>query len=425
MKKLAIGGIKDAKKSRRDVSNNNDDDNNDLTYHLRQSILSLLQHGKTGRRKLVIVSVIIIVVANIIIALTLNTTSLTSNLQRPQESNQPRPKPSNSTTPTESPSSPSAPSSLPPPSLPSPSKEEASKGNENGNTLPQKTNPMTPPTIDRFGTSELYPTALGGTEWTSKWDYGAARTLVNTIDPNDNWFDVTHGNNDTYTIDGKGTLTASGDSVRMYVHDPANSRQWSENLEITLYFKRISETSIVDYSGLQVFARTNHGTNGDEDINLCDDRGYGGLVNIVSGEWAFEKESAHQLDNGYTDVAVVRPTKGQIPTNEWIGFKYIVRNMDNNTKVKLELYRDMTNGTNGGGSWQKVTEFVDDGTNFGVGDHGSCNPAGAVNPALPLIHSMIDNSSESKKPMLSVYVRHEDGTMQYSRFSVREISPLS
>jgi hypothetical protein len=97
--------------------------------------------------------------------------------------------------------------------------------------------------------------------------------------------------------------------------------------------------------------------------------------------------------------------------------------MDNNSKVKLELYRDMTNGTNGG-SWQKVTEFVDNGSNFGV-DHGSCNPAGAVNPALPLIHSMIDNSSESKKPMLSVYVRHEDGNMQYSRFSVREISPLS
>ncbi len=291
----------------------------------------------------------------------------------------------------------------------------------------------TSPSTDRFGITKINPTVIGGLEWSSKWDDGVARTIVNTIDPNDKWFDTDHGNG-TYTIDGKGTLTASGDTVRMYVHDPANFRQWSENLEITMYFKRINETQTVDYSGLQVFARTNHGTNGDEDINLCDDRGYGGLVN-VNGDWAFEKESAHQLDNGYTDVAVQNPQTGgqqqeqkqqekqqQLPFNTWIGFKYVLRNMDNNTKVKLELYRDMTNETNGG-SWQKVTEFVDDGTNFGV-DHGSCNP-GVVNPASPLIHSFIDDSSETKKPMLSVYARHEYGTMQYSRFGIREISSLS
>lgn len=320
-------------------------------------------------------------------------------------------------------------------------------------TIPTSSPTMiTSPSTDRFGITKINPTVIGGLEWSSKWDNGDPRRLVNNVDSNDNWFDTAHGNG-TYTIDGKGTLTASGDSVRMYVHDPANSRQWSENLEITLYFKRISESQNVDYSGLQVFARTNHGTNGDEDINLCDDRGYGGLVN-VNGDWALEKESAHQLDNGYTDVAVRRPpspllsssslsssplsspsssplsqssasastsSTNQLPTDTWIGFKYILRNMDNNTKVKLELYRDMTNGANGGGSWQKVTEFVDDGTNFGV-DHGSCKPG--INSGLPLVHSLIDGSSETGKPMLSVYARHEYGTMQYSRFSIREIEPL-
>ncbi|AIF84236.1 F5/8 type C domain-containing protein [Candidatus Nitrososphaera evergladensis SR1] len=274
------------------------------------------------------------------------------------------------------------------------------------------------PTKDRFGITKINPTAAGGMEWSSSWDNGHARTIGNAIDPDDKWFDAAHGEG-RYAIDGKGTLTASGDFVRMYVHDPAKEREWSENLEITMYIKRISETRTVDYSGLQVFARTNHGTNGNEESNLCDDRGYGGLVNI-NGEWSFEKETAHHLDNGYAGAAGERPS-GDLPKNTWVGFKYVLRNMDDNTKVKLELYRDTTGGANGG-NWQKVTEFVDSGKNFGNG-HGACRSG--VNPALPLIHSFINSSSESKEPMLTVYARHEYGTMAYSDFTIREIDPLS
>ena len=287
-------------------------------------------------------------------------------------------------------------------------------------TVPTSTVPTTinaSPLKDRFGISRLYPTSSGGIEWSSKWDNGDTRTIVNTIDPDDNWLDMTHGEG-KYVIDGKGTLTASGDFVRMYVHDPAKTREWSENLEITMYVKRISETRTVDYSGLQVFARTNHGTNGDEDVNHCDDRGYGALMGI-SGRWAFEKESAHHLDNGYVDVATQRPS-GELPFDTWIGFKYILRNMDDNSNVKLELYRDTTGGLNGG-NWQKVTEFVDNGKDFGVG-RGECKPG--VDPSLPLIHTFINSSSESKKPMLTVYARHEYGTMAYSDFTIREINPL-
>jgi hypothetical protein len=282
----------------------------------------------------------------------------------------------------------------------------------------QLPNPAPSTSKDKFGITKINPTAPGGIEWSSNWNNGDVRTIGNALDPDDKWFDAAHGEG-RYSIDGKGTLVASGDFVRMYVHDPAKVREWSENLEITLYIKRISETQIVDYSGLQVFARTNHGTNGNEDVNLCDDRGYGGLVN-VNGEWSFEKESAHHLDNGYDGAAEQRPS-GNLPKDTWIGFKYVLRNMDGGSKVKLELYRDTTGGLNGG-NWQKVTEFIDNGNNFGVG-HGACKSG--VNPGLPLIHSFINASSESKKPMLSVYARHEYGTMAYSNFSIREIDPLS
>ncbi|HVX03464.1 MAG TPA: discoidin domain-containing protein [Nitrososphaera sp.] len=275
--------------------------------------------------------------------------------------------------------------------------------------------PLTPE--DRFGITELYPSALGGIEWTSKWDDGNPRQFGNTVDPGDSWFETTHGIG-TYTVDGKDTLTASGNFTRMYVHDPSNIRQWSENLEITVYVKRINETQLVDYSGLQIFARTNHGTNGNENRNFCDDRGYGMLM-LTDGRWKLEKETAHHLSNGYVDLPGEKPWD-ELPRSTWVGVKFVLRNMDNDTKVKLELYRDMTEGANGG-KWEKIYEFTDNGTNFGAG-YGACKPG--VNPALPLTHSQIDPTSETKKPMLSVYARNEYGTMEYANFTIREINPL-
>jgi hypothetical protein len=272
-------------------------------------------------------------------------------------------------------------------------------------------------TTDKFGVAELYPTAAGGLEWSSSWDNGNPRTIGNEVDPDDSWFDTDHGES-TYTVDGTGTLTASGNYTRMYVHDPANVRQWSENLEITVYVKRMNETQLVDYSGLQLFARTNHGTNGNENRNFCDDRGYGVLV-LTDGRWKLEKETAHHLANGYVDLPGKKPWSG-LPKDTWVGVKFVLRNMNNDTKVKLEIYRDMTAGANGG-KWEKLYEFVDNGTNFGAG-YGPCKPG--VNPALPLTHSQIDLTSETKRPMLSVYARNEYGTMEYADFTIREINPL-
>jgi hypothetical protein len=271
--------------------------------------------------------------------------------------------------------------------------------------------------LDRFGIAKLYPSAANGIEWSSSWNDGNPRQFGNEVDPYDKWFDTDHGKG-TYVIDGNGTLTASGDYVRMYVHDPANMREWSENLEITVYVNRINETQFVDYAGPEIFARTNHGTNADENQNLCDDRGYGGVV-LDNGKWAFVKEIAHHLPNGYVEAAAKKPW-AELPKNTPVGVKFILRNMDSDSKVKLELYRDMTGGLNGG-KWEKITEFVDNGTNFGVGGEG-CKPF--VNPALQLIHPYVYASSETKKPMLSVYIRSEFATMEFSKFTIREITPL-
>ena len=199
---------------------------------------------------------------------------------------------------------------------------------------------------DAFGIRKLFPTRPGGREWSAQWN-GPARTFTG-IDPNDPWFDADHGEG-RYTVDGGGRLTATGDLVRMYVHDPDKRAEWGENLEITVYFTRRSETKLLSYSGLQIFARTDHGTTGNENKNLCDDRGYGAKI-TVDGRWEFEKEITHHHDNGADSTATARPWK-ELPKNARVGVKYILRNSADNSQVRLELHRDLTGGADGG-KWE-------------------------------------------------------------------------
>jgi hypothetical protein len=270
---------------------------------------------------------------------------------------------------------------------------------------------------DPFGVRKLFPTQPGGREWFARWSNGHPREFANAIDPDDPWFDTDHGDG-RYVVDGRGKLTATGDHVRMYVHDPRKQAEWGENLEITVYIRRIGETKLLSYSGLQIFARTNHGTTGPELQDLCDDRGYGAKV-LVDGCWEFEKETAHHLDKGYTSVATARPWLA-LPKNTLVGVKYVIRNVHGGTHVKVELYRDLAGGL-GGGTWQKITEFIDTGANWGVGA-GACRPG--VKPELPLMRPLVLCDSESGKPIMTVYFRHEFGTIEYQWASIREIAPL-
>ena len=268
--------------------------------------------------------------------------------------------------------------------------------------------------LDRLVVRRMFPTKPGGREWLANWS-GTPRTFTG-VDPNDPWFDCNHGDG-TYEVDGHSRLTASGPTVRMYVHDPKKQTEWDANLEMTVYFTRINETKSLSYSGLQISARTDHGTTGDERKNLCDDRGYFAKI-TVDGRWEFEKEIAHHRDGGNDSVATARPWR-ELPKNTCVGVKYVLRNLPRDC-VKLELYRDLTGGREGG-VWEKMTEFTDTGRNFGV---GRTPPAPGVRPELPLLHKFVLPDSEKKKPMMSVYFRHEYGTMVYEKLSVREIEPL-
>jgi hypothetical protein len=230
---------------------------------------------------------------------------------------------------------------------------------------------------DPFGVRKIYPTKNGGREWylpanagQGDGEWGGANSVTATAEP--------------------GVWRVQG-SPRIPVSSPAG-KAWWRNVEMTAYYRYRSTLPNADLTpGFQLYARGERHTanqvagasvNGGRPppagtvtwpnypfsgmINgHCLGSSYKGYMDI-NGSMDFKKEVSHI--GGYTGARdSKRPFGGQVPTNQWVGFKVVIRNFDDNRAVHLESWLD----PRGDGNWQKINEVRDTG-----GWAGGSNPDG-------------------------------------------------
>jgi hypothetical protein len=210
--------------------------------------------------------------------------------------------------------------------------------------------------IDVFGIEQLYPSAASGAEWTSAhWAGGDGYSITGRTDPNDPL--AISGMRGTGTLDvtGDGELVMGGSQPRIYIY-PGGAGPW-QNLEITAYYQRVADSATA-YAGLVIGARS--GPEGHTDATACDAHTYYARLRN-DGAFDFEKELEHPASatQSRIDPEAAWPPDGEVPFDTWIGFKFVIYNLGDGN-VKLEAYRDLAGGENGG-AWEKVNETIDGG----------------------------------------------------------------
>ena len=263
---------------------------------------------------------------------------------------------------------------------------------------------------DQFGIEKLYPDLPGGREWFANWHNGSARTLKSgQRDQYDNEL-IARGNGVVKLI-GNGTVIISGDSPRMYVYDKDKKKKWN-NVEVTVYAKRVSETESIASQGFVIGARSEHQDANEQ--NPCLGKTYYGRV-LYDGRAVFQKEVIHE--GAYSvnmpsenNKAHWKTVDGTLPKNIWIGVKFIVQTSRDKKSVKLQLFRDMTDGLNGG-KWEKLAEYVDIGSWSQTDTYANVKDKCGYGAGKLLVD-----------PGTSVFIRNDlVGDVEYKKFNIREI----
>lgn len=287
-------------------------------------------------------------------------------------------------------------------------------------------------TFDKYGVRKLC--ASVGREWFNHWDAGAMRAYTWDNDEFDS--ELVFRGDGEYTIfgvngDRAGQMQVEGVCPRIYVRStaseavppPGDGPLWN-NVEVTFYALSTGGSG-ESYAGLEAVVKTNH----IPDSWAATTSGYGGRV-LFDGRVDFEKEVMHTPNtNVRTQPVYPWGSNTKLPLNKWIGYKFLARNCENDSKVRLELYTDTSLFDQGaianpaappsGGAWKLVHSYTDDGkwsTGYGVRPaYNSGKPEYKAEYAAPLTW-----------PNWSVYLRTDalQGPQYYKWFSVREVAPI-
>jgi hypothetical protein len=217
----------------------------------------------------------------------------------------------------------------------------------------------------------------------------------------------------------------SGSGPRLYIdpitrHGGFPGGHKFRNTETTVY-ARLAGGTLSGNGGIIIGARTGPFAHGPNDDHCLATTYYGRY--LAGGSVNFYKELVHATDSEPQTTQGRGPGQGAI-RSEWIGVKYIVRDIASRGHVKFELWVDKTNGANGG-DWRKVTEYIDSGRwESNDSEMSKCVRQGkrtgnreiitaAKSGGVTLIrNTWPDNSS------------NDNVSMEYKMMTIREITPL-
>lgn len=218
--------------------------------------------------------------------------------------------------------------------------------------------------LDVFGIKQLYPTAKSPethpVEWHStSWADGHQRILSADLrqgDPHDPWVHFS-GEGAYLTIFGNGEAMVKGIRSIIAIANPTQNTEWF-NTEVTMYHNRLASTGGEPYYRSQGWVATTRSNYFTASICPCDVRGYTGSM-LYTGNMGFQKQIIlHRFGNSpYRVVNRWKTGTGTAPKMVWIGFKFVCYNISKK-RVKLEIYRDMEEGSDGG-RWVKMGEMID------------------------------------------------------------------
>jgi hypothetical protein len=206
--------------------------------------------------------------------------------------------------------------------------------------------------LDAFGTTAFYQTAPSGLMWASEYWSGQAHEVpFGSPDPADPGALANRRGTGTVTVNGDGTLSMTGSQPRIYL-GTTSSHPW-HNTEITVYYQRIEDDNTA-FAGLVVGARS--GPDGHGTDNCTATTYYARIRHDGRIDLAKELEHPTALAR---ETKYIWPSDAPLPSGQWIGMKYIVYN-DEQSGVRLLVYRDLTEGENGG-DWELLVDSTDNG----------------------------------------------------------------
>lgn len=204
-----------------------------------------------------------------------------------------------------------------------------------------------------FGITRMFPTTAGGLEWDSLYwdDEPHAMGGVGVVDVADPLLLANRRGSGALTINGDGTLTMTGSQPRLYV-GTVDEHPWL-NVEVTVYYQRIEDDD-TNWAGLVVGARG--GPDGHGGDNCTATTYYARFRQDGTADVEKELEHPASASQGSTSIW----DGADPPFDTWIGLKYVVTNVDAGQAVRLRVFRDMTDGVDGG-TWEPIIDYTDAG----------------------------------------------------------------